>query len=186
MAGDDEVPDYVTRAVRGLRSQPLEILIMGPGRGSIEWTKREALRDHIRNLGLNDDVRFPEDVIAASKELQALDDHDAELLLVREVDVVLVVLSADPKRSAPLVEVNQFLSRPELRPKFHLIEPRVHTSMTKRQKPPYSFGLFKRIDSERRFPYTPEQLASCSAIRARVEDWLLGMRYEKRERSGRA
>lgn len=174
---------FITDAADWVNSQPLRILVMGPGVTSQGFDKRQQILEYVRALNEADEVYLPEEAIERDETLSALEPDQAEEALVRVADAVVLLLSDDPLASGPLAEANQFL-RPDLRDRFFVIEPQIHTSLMRSARSPYAFKRISRLDNNQRFSYTSDQLKSCTAIRDRIRKWLTGIRFEKRERAG--
>lgn len=156
---------------------------MGPGRTAKAFGKRSQIADFIRALNANDEVWFPEEAIEADDTLQALDPPDAEEVLVRHSDAVILLTVVDPLASGVLAEAHQFLGRADLRAKFFLVSPEEHRSL-RRKGGPFAFSRMSRLESDQTFSYNAGQLKDCTGIRRSIAKWLVGMRYEKREREG--
>lgn len=174
--------DWAAAAAETVQRQRLRVLVLGGAVGSPGGEKRSQIAQHIANLGSGDEVGFAEELIANEPTLQDVAEarslYDAEMLLVHEADAVVAVMMPFPNAPGVNTELEQFLTHATLRHKFLVVMPSETRSLMRRNRP-YSLDQLSRLDNQQTFPYTSQQLTSCTAIRAWIEKRLNGVRADK-------
>jgi len=151
-----------------LRKTSVKILIWGPGEGTNFYSKRDRIKQHLRDIGQYDEVNTSEDLFKSIEHPSFPDLVQLELLHANVADIIFGLVTSDPRQTGIYMEIDNLLRYEPLINKTWLIMPDEHDW--------HKAGSFIQVPLLNSFPmyrtksFRIKQLEKCEQVRKFCSD----------------
>jgi len=163
--------------VQGILEVPLSIIVLGPGKSSPGYDKRQEIKRHLQDTSAHYDVAFIEDLRPVEASQADSDPMESIAFYVANADITFALTVDHPSVSGVLTEITYFRRNRKFLDTTCVITPKRQQAKRFGRMPLIKEQL-RVFPSSQRLEYSPEEFADCTKIRA----WVAAKANERRRR----